>query len=71
MEVELERETKVLQFDVCCEAIDQNFDCGYALKKDYALISEFKQKHYNTENLELLASKSSLRPTEKYVCLPS
>ena len=25
---ELERGTKVLQFDVCCKAIDQNFDCG-------------------------------------------
>ena len=23
------RGTKVLQFDVCCEAVDQNFDCGY------------------------------------------
>ena len=22
------RGTKVLQFDVCCKAIDQNFDCG-------------------------------------------
>ena len=25
---ELERGTKALQFDVRCEAIDQNFDCG-------------------------------------------
>ena len=25
---ELERGTEVLQFDVCCKAIDQNFDCG-------------------------------------------
>ena len=24
----LERGTKALQFDVCCKAIDQNFDCG-------------------------------------------
>lgn len=26
LSVELERGTKVLQFDVCCEAIDQNFN---------------------------------------------
>ena len=25
---ELERETKMLQFDVCHKAIDQNLDCG-------------------------------------------
>ena len=25
---ELARGTKALQFDVCCEAVDQNFDCG-------------------------------------------
>ena len=25
---ELERGTEVLQFHVCCKAIDQNFDCG-------------------------------------------
>ena len=25
---ELERRTKTLQFDVCCKAIDQNFECG-------------------------------------------
>ena len=25
---EFERETKALQFDVCCQAIDQNFRCG-------------------------------------------
>ena len=25
---ELERGTKALQFDVCCKAIDQKFDCG-------------------------------------------
>ena len=25
---ELERGTKALQFDVCCKAIGQNFDCG-------------------------------------------
>ena len=25
---ELERGTKALQFDVCCQAIDQNFHCG-------------------------------------------
>ena len=24
----LERGAKALQFDVCCKAIDQNFDCG-------------------------------------------
>ena len=24
----LERGAEVLQFDVCCKAIDQNFDCG-------------------------------------------
>ena len=33
----------MLQFDVCCEAIDQNFDCGCVLKKGYA-------------NLQLLAN---------------
>ena len=33
--VELERGTKTLQFDVCCEAIHQNFDCGCVLKKGY------------------------------------
>ena len=26
--VELEKGTEVLQFDVCCKATDQNFDCG-------------------------------------------
>ena len=39
----LERGTKALQFDVCCEAIDQNFDCGCVLNKrlrKFALISE-------------------------------
>ena len=25
---ELERGTEVLQFDVCCKAVDQNFNCG-------------------------------------------
>ena len=32
----LERGTKTLQFDVCCEAIHQNFECGCVLKKGYA-----------------------------------
>ena len=42
--VELERGTKTVQFDVCCGAIDQNFDCGgCVLKKGYA-------------NLQLLAN---------------
>ena len=31
--VEFERGTEVLRFDVCCEAIDNNFDCGCVLKK--------------------------------------
>ena len=34
--VDLERGTKTLQIDVCCEAIDQIFDCGCVLKKCYA-----------------------------------
>ena len=29
---ELERGTKVLQFNVCCEGVDQNFDCGCILE---------------------------------------
>ena len=33
--VELKRGTKMLQFDVCCEAIDQNIDCGCVLKNRY------------------------------------
>ena len=43
---ELERETKTLQFDVCCEAIDQNFHCGCELKglRKFAFISGSKQK---------------------------
>ena len=39
----LERGTKVLQFDVCCEAIDQNFNCGcdrYAILHLYSLDSQ-------------------------------
>ena len=28
LQAELEKETKVLQFDACCKAIVQNFDCG-------------------------------------------
>ena len=45
---EVERGTEVLQFDVCCEAIDQNFDSGCILKKilpKFALISKSKQKN--------------------------
>ena len=26
----------MLQLDVCCEAIDQNFDCGCVVEKGYA-----------------------------------
>ena len=40
----LERGTKVLQFDVCCKAIDQNFDCGcdcYTTLHLYLLRSTF------------------------------
>ena len=54
--LELERGTKTLQFDVCCEAINQNFDCGCVLKKrlrKFAMISESKPKNYKTENLVL------------------
>ena len=55
----LERGTKALQFDVCCEAIDQNFDCGYTLKEgnyaNFQLLANPSKKNYNTENLELLA----------------
>ena len=39
---ELERETKMLQFDVCHKAIDQNFDCGcdsYSAPKQKAKLS--------------------------------
>ena len=45
--VELKRETKTLQLDVCCEAIHQNFHWSCVLKKGlrkFALISESKQK---------------------------
>ena len=55
---ELERGTKVLQFDVCCEANEQNFDYGCKSKKmlrKFALVSKSKQINYNTGNLELLA----------------
>ena len=44
---ELERGTKALQFDVCCKAIDQNFDCGcdrYAiLRLDWLLLCDASQ----------------------------
>ena len=66
--VELESGIKALQFDVCCEAIHQNFDCCYVLKKGYANLqfSTNANKKYSTENLV----KSSLRATEKYAyCL--
>ena len=48
-----ERGTKVLQFDVCCEATDQNFDCGCILKKGYA-------------NLYLLASPNQKLQYRKF-----
>ena len=45
---ELERGTKVLQFDVCCKAIDQNFDCGCdrcaILRLDSLLMVDFMQE---------------------------
>ena len=66
--VELESGIKALQFDVCCEAIHQNFDCCYVLKKGYANLqfSTNANKKYSTENLV----KSSLRATERYAyCL--
>ena len=56
---ELEGGTKVLQFDVCCEANEQNFDYGCKsqnkMLRKFALVSKSKQKNYNTENLELPA----------------
>ena len=38
LQVDLERGTKMLQFDVCCEAIHEDFDCGCVLKKGYAYL---------------------------------
>ena len=48
----------MLQFNVCCEAIHQTFNCGCVLKKGYAnlqLSANPSKRNYNTENLELLA----------------
>ena len=70
--VELERETKTLQFDVCCEAIHQNFDCGYVLKKDYAnlQLSANRNTKLQYRKFEITGLKSNLRATEKYAyCL--
>ena len=55
--VELQRGTKTLQFDVCCEAIHLNFDCGCVLKKVTQICNyqQIQTKNCNTENLELLA----------------
>ena len=62
----------MFQFDVCCEAIHQNFDCGCIIKKGlrkFAIISESKPKNYNTK-FGITGLKSSLRATEKYAyCL--
>ena len=51
-----------LQFDVCCKAIDQNFNCGCVLKKGDAnlqLLGNPNKKNYNTESL-ITGLKSSL-----------
>ena len=44
----------MLHFDVCCEAIDQNIDCGCVPQKKlhkFALISESKQKNYTIQKI--------------------
>ena len=71
--VGLERGTRTVQFDVCCEAIHQNFDCGCVLKKGYA---NLKLPVSANPNQKITIQKiwnywqSSLRATEKYVyCL--
>ena len=62
--------TKTLHFDVCCETIDQNFDCGCVLKKKlrkFALISESKQKkNLPYRKFEITGLKSIFRATKKY-----
>ena len=44
--------TKLLQFDVCCKAIDQNFNYGYS--------SLHSQKGVTYTNLHLLASQKNI-----------
>ena len=51
---ELEIGTKALQFEVCCEAIDQNFDCGCILKKWYANLHLQANPRKGITTLELL-----------------
>ena len=56
--VELERGTKALQFDVCCEAIVQNFNCGCGNLQGYTnlhLLACPNQKNATEENLEFTA----------------
>ena len=53
--VELERGTKTLQFDVCCEAIDRLWLHSQNRLCKFAIISESKQKNYSTENWEVVA----------------
>ena len=67
--VELERGSKTLQFDVCCEAIHQNFDCGCVLKKGYANL-QIQTKKLQYRKFGIAGLKSSLKATEKYAyCL--
>ena len=55
---------------MCCEAIDQNFDCGCILKKlcKFALISESTHTHKKNQykKFGITGLKSKLRATEKY-----
>ena len=53
--VELERGTETLQFDVCCEAIHQNFDCCCILKKGYGNLQLSANQNKKLQYMELLA----------------
>ena len=62
----------MLQSDVCCKAIHQNFNCGCVLKKGYAnlQLSANQNKKLQYRKFEITGLKSSLGATEKYAyCL--
>ena len=61
----------MLHFDVCCEAMGQNFDCGYVLKKSYTNLQlSNRNKKLQYRKFGITGLKSSLRATEKYAyCL--
>ena len=63
------RGTKVLQFDVCCEAVDQNFDCGYI--KVVMQIHTYQRVQTNKKELQyrkfgITGLKTSRTATKKY-----